>query len=123
MPTAVVHRLFDVFFSGGQVTLVEVYHREPGEQGAMTDSDLETIEKTPHITCVLGSGRFQGLGLDQLQGQRASDGQRTHTDLMPMTMTYHCQAKSGMTARRVAWNASFYTIQLRRIIILRPRLL
>jgi len=78
---------------------------------------LDTIEKTPHITCVLGSGRWSGLSLDQMQTQRASDGQRTHTDLMPMTMTYHCQAKEGMVARRIAWNASLGTIQLRRILM------
>jgi len=78
---------------------------------------LESIENRPHITCVLGSGQFTGLGLDQLQGQRASDGQRTHTDLVPMSISYHCQAKEGIHARRMAWNSSFYTIILRRIIM------
>ena len=79
--------------------------------------ELEAIESIPHITCVLGSGRFNGLGLDQLQAQRMSDGQRTHTDLMPMSFTYHCQAREGMVARRIAWNSSFYTVMLRRIIM------
>ena len=78
---------------------------------------LSAVEKRPHITCVLGSARFSGLGLDQLQTQRASDGQRTHTDLIPMTMGYYCQAKSGLHARRLAWNSSLYTIILRRIIM------
>lgn len=78
---------------------------------------LESIESRPHITCVLDGARFAGLGLDQLQSQRASDGQRTHTDLVPMNMTYHCQAKEGIHARRIAWNSSFYTIMLRRIIM------
>jgi hypothetical protein len=78
---------------------------------------LEAVEKTPHITCVLGSGQWSGLGLDQFQTHRASDGQRTHTDLMPMSMSYHCQAKEGMVARRLAWNASLGTIQLRRILM------
>jgi hypothetical protein len=78
---------------------------------------LEAIEKRPHITCVLGTGQFTGLGLDQLQAQRASDGRRTHTDLMSMNMTYHCQAKEGVHARRMAWNASQWTIALRRIIM------
>jgi len=63
---------------------------------------LEAIEKRPHITCVLGSGKFAGLGLDQLQTHRASDGQRTHTDLMPMSITYHCQAKPSEQPRRIA---------------------
>lgn len=78
---------------------------------------LEAVEKTPHITCVLGSGRWAGMGLDQFQTHRASDGQRTHTDLMPMSMVFHCQAKEGMVARRVAWNASLWTIALRRILM------
>ena len=79
--------------------------------------ELDAIEKRPHITCVLGSSRWSGIGLDQLQSQRASDGQRTHTDLMPSTMSYHCQAKEGLVARRIAWNASYYTIILRRILM------
>lgn len=78
---------------------------------------LEEVEKRPHITCVLGGAQFSGLGLDQLQHQRASDGQRVHTDLVPMSITYHCMAKEGLQARRVAWNSSFYTIILRRIIM------
>jgi hypothetical protein len=78
---------------------------------------LDAVEKRPHITCVLGSARFAGLGLDQLQTQRASDGQRTHTDLVPMTMGYYCQAKSGLHARRLAWNSSLYTTILRRVIM------
>lgn len=77
----------------------------------------DSIEKLPHITCVLGSSRWSGLGLDQLQGLRYSDGTRQHTDLMPATMTYHCQAKEGMVARRLAWNASLYTGVLRRLIM------
>lgn len=79
--------------------------------------ELEAIESTPHITCVLGAGRFNGLGLDQLQTQRTSDGQRTHTDLVPMSVTYHCQAREGLVARRIAWNSSLYTIMLRRILM------
>lgn len=79
--------------------------------------ELEAIETCPHITCVLGSGQFNGLGLDQLQAQRMSDGQRTHTDLMPMSLTYHCQAREGLVARRIAWNASLHTIMLRRILM------
>jgi hypothetical protein len=79
--------------------------------------ELEAIEATPHITCVLGAGRFAGLGLDQLQAQRVSDGQRTHTDLVPMSFSYHCQAREGLVARRIAWNSSLYTVMLRRILM------
>lgn len=79
--------------------------------------ELEAVEKKPHITCVLGNAQFTGVGLDQLQAQRASDGQRTHTDLVPMNMGYHCQAKSGMHARRMAWNAALSTVQLKRVLM------
>lgn len=79
--------------------------------------ELEAVEKRPHITCVLGSSRFTGLGLDQLQTQRTSDGERTHTDLVPAVMGYHCQAKKGMHARRIAWNAALATVQLKRILM------
>lgn len=78
---------------------------------------VEEIEKRPHITCVLGSAQWSGLGLDQLQNQRALDGQRTHTDLIPSSMAYHCQTKEGVVARRIAWNASYGTQILRRIIM------
>jgi hypothetical protein len=78
---------------------------------------IAAIEKRPHITCVLGAGRWSGLGIDQLQGMRFSTGERTHTDLIPMTMSYHCMAKEGMVARRIAWNSSFFTNVLRRVIM------
>jgi hypothetical protein len=78
---------------------------------------LEAIQSRPHITCVLGAGRFTGASLDQLQGQRTTDGQRVHTDLMPMNFAYHCQAVEGIHARRIAWNASLYTNILRRILM------
>lgn len=78
---------------------------------------LEAIEKRPHITCVLGTTKFSGLGLDQLQNSRSSDGQRVHTDLVPSMMTYHCQAKEGLHARRIAWNATLATMQLRRLLM------
>jgi hypothetical protein len=78
---------------------------------------LDAIEKRPHITCVLGSSQFAGLSFDQMQGIKLSDGQRTHTDLVPTSISYHCQAKEGLHARRIAWNSSFYTNVLRRILM------
>lgn len=78
---------------------------------------IDALEKTPHIVCVLGAQRWSGLGLDQLQGINYQDGTRTHTDLIPATVTYHCQAKGGLVARRTAWNASYYTNVYRRVIM------
>jgi hypothetical protein len=78
---------------------------------------LEAIEKMPHIVCVTGSGQWSNLGLDQMQTTKMLTGQRTHTDLLPMTMAYHCQAREGLHARRMAWNASLYTNVLRRLLM------
>lgn len=84
--------------------------------------EIEVLEKTPHLTCILGAGRWTGTGFDQMQKIDMVTGQRTHTDLIPMTMAYHCQAKEGMVARRLAWNASFYTNALRRVLMKAGRL-
>lgn len=78
--------------------------------------DVSAIEKRPHIVCVLGGSRWSGLGLDQMQATQMGTGERTHTDLVSSTMAYHCQAKEGLVARRIAWNASFYTNVFRRIL-------
>jgi hypothetical protein len=71
---------------------------------------------------VLGAANWAQLGLDQLQKLRMHDGQRTHTDLMPMTAAYHCQAKEGNQARRMAWYASWGTNAFRRIIMRQGKL-
>lgn len=78
---------------------------------------LESIEKTPHITCILGAGRMSGITLDQMLSTSMKTGSRTHTDLMPFTMSYHCQAKEGLVASNIAWQAGYHTNILRRIIM------
>jgi len=79
---------------------------------------LDACEKKPHITCVFGAGQWAGLGLDQFQkGKPMSNGERTHTDLVSSTVAYHCQAREGLHARRLAWNASYFTNVFRRIIM------
>lgn len=78
---------------------------------------LEVLEKTPSITCVMGSGQMANTSLDQMQNMSFNQAWRKHTDLIPMTMAYHCQAKKGLEARRVAWNAGFYTNVLRRFLM------
>lgn len=78
---------------------------------------LETLEKLPSITCVLGAGQMNNMGFDQMQLMSFGQAWRRHTDLMAMTMSYHCQAKDGIMAHRVAWNAGYYTNVLRRILM------
>jgi hypothetical protein len=77
---------------------------------------LSAIEKRPHITCILGASRWAGIGLDQMKNVRSSDGMRTHTDLVPSIMAYHCQAAEGVVATRIAWLSSWMTAVFRRII-------
>jgi hypothetical protein len=69
----------------------------------------EAMEKIPHIVCILGSSQWGGLGLDQMQKTKISNGERQHSDLISCTMSYHCQAKEGLVARRLAFNSSLYT--------------
>lgn len=76
----------------------------------------DSLEKTPHIVCMLGAGRWAGIGLDQLLSSRVSKAERVHSDLMSMNMTYQCVAKEGLVARRIAWNASLYTNIFRRLL-------
>ena len=79
---------------------------------------LDSIQKKPHITCVLGTGAWSGLSLDQLQSAKMfSTGQRKHTDLISMTMAYHCQSRNDIHASRLAWNASIMTNTFRRMLI------
>lgn len=77
---------------------------------------LDAIEKRPHITCILGSARWAGTSLDQMQSLNFGQGSRVHTDLIPMTMAYHCQSSEGVVSTRLAWLSSLYTGALRRII-------
>lgn len=84
---------------------------------------LDALEKKPHITCVLGSAAWGNLGLDQMQKRDMAFGtERTHTDLVSMTIAYHCQAREGLHARRIAWYSSFFTNVYRRIIMKEGRL-
>jgi hypothetical protein len=79
---------------------------------------LDAVEKKPHITCVFGEGQWAVLGIDQLMSQKMmTNGERKHTDLYSSTMSYHCQAREGLHARRIAWNASYFTNVYRRILI------
>jgi len=79
---------------------------------------LDAVEKKPHITCVFGEGQWAVLGIDQLMNQKMmTTGERKHSDLISSTISYHCQAREGTFARRIAWNASYFTNVFRRVII------
>jgi hypothetical protein len=78
---------------------------------------LDAVEKKPHITCVLGEGQWAVLGIDQLQKHVISTGERTHSDLFSSTVSFHCQAREGLHARRIAWNVSFFINAYRRVLI------
>lgn len=78
---------------------------------------LEALEKTPHITAVVGSSRWGNLGFDQMQERKMAREERKHTDLVSSTISFHCQGKEGNHCRRIAWYASLYTIMFRRMIM------
>jgi hypothetical protein len=79
---------------------------------------LDAVEKKPHISCVFGDSKWASLSIDQLMRQRImSTGERTHTDLVSSTMSYHCQSREGSLSRRIAWFCSWATNVYRRILI------
>lgn len=79
---------------------------------------LDAVEKKPHITCVFGEGQWAVLGIDQMMNVKMTGaGERKHSDLYSATMAYHCQAREGLHARRIAWNASYFTNVYRRVLI------
>ena len=78
---------------------------------------LEALEKTPHMTVILGASQWANLGHDQMQTRKVEQEDRTHTDLVSSTVTYHCQGKEGLHCRRMAWYASQYTTMFRRLLM------
>lgn len=78
---------------------------------------LEVLEKTPHITVIIGASQWAQLGLDQMQRRKMNVEERVHTDLVSSTVSYHCQGKEGVHCRRMAWYASQYTTMFRRMIM------
>ena len=112
--------------------LQNLYRSAPEGMGAKWDPDedatelvisdqkpvLTAVEKKPHIICVLGDCQWAGLSLDQLQAEKIMrHPSRTHTDLVSMTVAYHCQAREGLHARRLAWWSSYFTNVYRRLIM------
>ena len=79
---------------------------------------VESLEKVPHIVVALGQSNFAQLGMDQLQSLNMSTGARTHSDLVPVTIAYHCQAKEGLHARRLAWYSCTGTMMFKRLVCL-----
>lgn len=84
--------------------------------------ELEAIEKVPHVVVVLGGYAWSGLGINQLQTRRSRDGRQTHTDLIPSTVSFHCMAKDGALASRIAYHASFGVVALRTFLMRAGRL-
>lgn len=78
---------------------------------------LDAVEKKPHITCVFGEGKWGVLGIDQMMTRNDNRAERKHSDLVSSTISYHCQAREGLHARRIAWNASYFTNVFRRVLI------
>jgi hypothetical protein len=78
---------------------------------------LEALQKTPHVTTIIGASQWGNLGHDQLQRRAMAREERTHTDLVSSTITLHCQGKEGTHCRRIAWYSSHYITIFRRMIM------
>lgn len=78
---------------------------------------LTVLEKTPHVTVIVGASQWAQLGLDQMQTRKVEKEERVHSDLVSSTVSFHCQGKEGTHCRRVAWYTSQYTTMFRRMIM------
>lgn len=83
---------------------------------------LDVLEKTPHITVVIGASQWANLGFDQLQTRKMAQESRTHTDLVASTVSFHCQGKEGNHCRRIAWYVSQYINIFRRMLMRQGKL-
>jgi len=83
---------------------------------------LTVLEKTPHVTVIVGASQWAQLGLDQMQRRKMAVEERVHTDLISSTVSFHCQGKEGTHCRRMAWYSSQYTTMFRRLIMRQAKL-
>lgn len=77
----------------------------------------QETENTPHVVLIQGASQWAGLSIDQRQRIEASDGRTTHTDLVSSTISFHCMAKDGALASRIASHIAFAIVALRKVIM------
>lgn len=78
---------------------------------------IETVERKPVISVILGQTKFNASSLDDLLNVKASNAQETHTDLLPGTMSLNCMSKVPQEARFIAWMCARTIWNLRKIFI------
>jgi hypothetical protein len=78
---------------------------------------IETIERKPVVSVVLGPTRFNGTSLDDLLSVDAKNASETHVDLLPGTMSLNCMSKVPQEARFIAWLCARTIWNLRKLFI------
>jgi len=78
---------------------------------------VDTIERKPVISVILGPTQFNGSSLDDLLTVKSSNAQEIHTDLLPGTMTLACMSKVPQEARFIGWLSARTIWNLRKIFI------
>jgi hypothetical protein len=78
---------------------------------------VDTIERKPVISVILGPTQFNGSSLDDLLTVKASNAQEIHTDLLPGTMSLACMSKVPQEARFIGWLCARTIWNLRKIFI------
>lgn len=78
---------------------------------------VDTVERKPVISVILGPIRFNGSSLDDLQFVKTANAQETHTDLLPGTVSLNCLSKVPSEARFIAWISARTIWNLRKLFI------
>ena len=68
-----------------------------------TPVKLDTVERKPVISVLLGGGRWNGSSLDDLVNVKITNAEETHTDLIPTNITMNCMSRVPREARHLAW--------------------
>jgi hypothetical protein len=78
---------------------------------------LDTLERKPVISVILGPIQFNGSSMDDLLNVDAKNAQEIHTDLLPGTISLNCLSKVPQEARFIAWLSARTIWNLRKIFI------
>jgi hypothetical protein len=78
---------------------------------------VESVERKPVISLVLGPTAFSGTSLDDLQFVRTTDAAETHTDLLSGNITLNCMSRVAQECRFLGWLCARTIWDLRKIFI------
>jgi hypothetical protein len=78
---------------------------------------IDSLEQKPAISVIMGSTRFNGTAMDDLQGIDFATGTETHTDMLPGTMSLNCISRVRQESRFMAWVCARTIWNLRKLFI------